>query len=178
MCTQRTSRGNLRAASGNHGHGSPLADTTPLRCAARGVVFRESVQGQTVGCGHRAELLRASTPRRSTGGRSPMRASSRRRSKPPDQVEPLHHLHGRNLVCRPQGRRCGGRCSSHRVGSALGGCVTAHSSTRRAPRRVRVYGHKMTPCRARRVGARTAIARAARKVHTGNSGQSAPRQLR
>ncbi|WP_222441010.1 DUF6083 domain-containing protein [Streptomyces sp. BK340] len=26
-----------------------------------------------------------------------MRASSRRRSKPPDQVEPVHHLHGRNL---------------------------------------------------------------------------------
>ncbi len=25
-----------------------------------------------------------------------MRASSRRRSKPPDQVEPVHHLHGRN----------------------------------------------------------------------------------
>ncbi|MEW2293605.1 hypothetical protein ABZ719_12990, partial [Streptomyces sp. NPDC006743] len=31
------------------------------------------------------------------GGRSSMRASSRCRSKPPDQVEPVHHFPGRNL---------------------------------------------------------------------------------
>lgn len=33
---------------------------------------------------------------RSAGGRSSMQASSRRRSKPPDQFEPVHHLQGRN----------------------------------------------------------------------------------
>lgn len=60
------------------------------------IVFREAVLGQTAGCGHRADLLRASTPRRSAGGRSSMRASSRRRNNPPDQVEPVHHSPGRN----------------------------------------------------------------------------------
>ncbi|WP_286249236.1 hypothetical protein [Streptomyces graminofaciens] len=39
----------------------------------------------------------ASTLRRSAGGRSSMRAPSRCRSKPPDQVEPVHHFLGRNL---------------------------------------------------------------------------------
>ncbi|QJS13858.1 hypothetical protein HKX69_33810 [Streptomyces argyrophyllae] len=38
----------------------------------------------------------ASTLRRSAGGRSSMRDSFRRRSKPPDQVEPVHHFPGRN----------------------------------------------------------------------------------
>ncbi|MBZ3901455.1 winged helix-turn-helix domain-containing protein [Streptomyces scabiei] len=38
----------------------------------------------------------ASTLRRSAGGRSSMRAPSRCRSKPPDQVEPVHHFPGRN----------------------------------------------------------------------------------
>lgn len=42
----------------------------------------------------------ASTLRRSAGGRSSMRAPSRCRSKPPDQVEPVHHFPGRN---RPHG---------------------------------------------------------------------------
>jgi hypothetical protein len=37
------------------------------------VVFGEGVQGHTVGCGHRADLLRASTSRRSAGGRSCIR---------------------------------------------------------------------------------------------------------
>ncbi len=38
------------------------------------ILLGEGVQGQTVGCGHRADLLRASTPRRSAGGRSHIRA--------------------------------------------------------------------------------------------------------
>ncbi|GAA3228032.1 hypothetical protein GCM10020256_39880 [Streptomyces thermocoprophilus] len=38
------------------------------------VLLGEGVQGQTVGCGHRADLLRASTTRRSAGGRSHIRA--------------------------------------------------------------------------------------------------------
>ncbi|MFF1605301.1 winged helix-turn-helix transcriptional regulator [Streptomyces mirabilis] len=45
-------------------------------------------RGRTVVCGHRAGLLRASTPRRSAGGRSSMRASARSRSKPPEQANP------------------------------------------------------------------------------------------
>ncbi|MBQ0976236.1 transposase [Streptomyces sp. RK31] len=38
------------------------------------ILLGEGVQGQTVGCGHRADLLRASTSRRSAGGRSHIRA--------------------------------------------------------------------------------------------------------
>ncbi|MDQ0990976.1 hypothetical protein QFZ74_002204 [Streptomyces sp. V3I7] len=38
----------------------------------------------------------ASTLRRSAGDRSSMQAPSRCRSKPPDQVEPVHHFLGRN----------------------------------------------------------------------------------
>ncbi len=38
------------------------------------VLLGEGVQGQTVRCGHRADLLRASTTRRSAGGRSHIRA--------------------------------------------------------------------------------------------------------
>ncbi len=60
------------------------------------VVLGEGMQGQTVWCGHRADLLRDSTSRRSAGGRSSMRAPSRCRSKPPHQVEPVHHFPGRN----------------------------------------------------------------------------------
>jgi hypothetical protein len=60
------------------------------------VVLGEGVQGHTVTCGHRADLLRDSTSRRSAGGRSSMREPSRCRSKRPYQVEPIHHFQGRN----------------------------------------------------------------------------------
>ncbi|MFJ2774939.1 hypothetical protein [Streptomyces sp. NPDC087300] len=49
----------------------------------------------------------ASTLRRSADGRSSMRAPSRCRSKPPDQVEPVHHLHGRNPAAQAYSRNFG-----------------------------------------------------------------------
>ncbi|MFJ9362189.1 winged helix-turn-helix transcriptional regulator [Streptomyces mirabilis] len=67
-------------------------------CAAR------ACRGRAVVCGHRADLLRASTPRRSAGGRSSMRASARSRSKPPEQVEPVHRIPGRNPGHTPLNR--------------------------------------------------------------------------
>ncbi|MBB6420836.1 hypothetical protein HDC93_006464 [Streptomyces sp. AK010] len=62
----------------------------------------------------------ASTLRRSAGGRSPMRASARCRSKPRDQVQPVQHFPGRNPPRSPgdQGHRTPSACIAY--GAATG----------------------------------------------------------
>ncbi|MFI1293671.1 hypothetical protein ACH4VM_35435 [Streptomyces sp. NPDC020792] len=73
------------------------AEKGPLGRSQTSQAKQEITQAGAFGCGHRADLLqRLGRLERSAGGRSSMRASSRCRSKPPDQAEPVHHFPGRN----------------------------------------------------------------------------------